>query len=305
MTESNGAAPDPQASDPKAPDPRVVRRAFERAATAYDAAAGLQRETADELLERLAGVRVEARRVLDLGCGTGYTTRGLQRMYRGAEVMGVDFSRGMAARAHKRPRLGRRPMIVCADMSDLPLADASVDIVVSNLALQWVCDPVAVFGEIRRVLRPDGALMFSSLGPDTLWELRAAWATIDQRIHVSDFKDMHDVGDAMLGAGLVDPVMDVERQQRPYDDLRALMTSIKAIGAQNAAQGRPRGLTGRGVLQRLDANYPVRDDSGGPIATWELVFGHAWGAQIPRPGSGNAQEFHVPIESIGRARTNR
>ena len=290
-------------------DPRAVRRAFERAAATYDGAADLQRETADELLDRLAAVKVEPERVVDLGCGTGHALQGLQKLYRGAEVIGVDFSHAMAARARSRPRgrarLRRRPLAICADMERLPLADASVDIVFSSLAFQWARDPVALFGEVRRVLRPDGAFMFASFGPDTLFELRAAWAEIDDRVHVSQFPDMHDIGDAMLGAGLVDPVMDVDRQRRAYEDLPALMRSIKAIGAQNAEHGRPRGLTGPGVLRRLESAYAARTGDGRPLASWELVYGHAWGAQIPRPGSGSPQEFHIPLESIGRARSNR
>lgn len=292
-------------TDAERPDPRVVRRAFERAAARYDEAAGLQREIADELIERLAPVRVEPGRVLDLGCGTGYGTRGLQRLYRGAEVLAVDFSPAMAARGRGGVRLGRRPLAACADMARLPLPDACVDVVYSNLAFQWVADPVALFGEVRRVLRPDGALMFSTFGPDTLTELREAWAAVDDRAHVARFADMHDIGDAMLAAGLVDPVMDVDRQERGYDDLHALMRSIKAIGAHNAAHGRPRGLTGRGALQRLEEAYPARREDGRPTATWELVFGHAWGAQIARPGSGTAREFHVPIESLTRRRAKK
>ncbi|MEF8834155.1 MAG: malonyl-ACP O-methyltransferase BioC [Halofilum sp. (in: g-proteobacteria)] len=288
-------------------DTRAVRRAFERAAATYDDAADLQRETADELLDRLAAVKIEPERVIDLGCGTGHALSGLQKLYRGAEVIGVDFSHAMASRARSRggARLRRRPLAICADMGCLPLADASVDVVFSSLALQWARDPVALFGEVRRVLRPDGAFMFSSFGPDTLTELRAAWAEIDDRVHVSRFPDMHDIGDAMLGAGLVDPVMDVDRQQRSYPDLSALMRSIKAIGARNAAHGRPRGLTGPGVLRRLEHAYAARTGDGRPLASWELVYGHAWGAPIPRPGSGTAREFHIPLESIGRARANR
>ena len=287
---------------PDAPDPRAVRRAFERAAATYDGAAELQRETADELLERLAGVRVDPKRVVDLGCGTGHATRALQRMYRKAQVVGVDFAPAMAARARGGPRMTRRPLAICADVGRLPLADASVDIAFSNLTFQWVADPVALFGEVRRVLRPEGVLMFSSFGPDTLTELRTAWSGIDDDVHVSRFPDMHDVGDALLAAGLIDPVMDIERQHRTYEDLRRLMLAIKALGAQNAARGRSRALTGKGVLERLEQLYPVRDDASRPVATWELVFGHAWGNRLPRPGAGTAREFHVPVEAIGRVR---
>jgi len=285
------------------PDPRAVQRAFERAATGYDAAAGLQRETADELLERLAGIRIDPARIVDLGCGTGYATQALQRMYRRARVLGIDFAPAMVRHMRAGRRLGRRPLAACADVTRLPLADASVDLAFSNLTFQWLADPVRLFGEIRRVLRPHGVLMFSTFGPDTLSELRTAWATVDHDVHVTPFADMHDIGDALLGAGLVDPVMDAEQLQRSYPDLRALMRALKALGAQNAAHGRKRGLTGKGTLARLEQAYPRVDTAGRPIATWELAYGHAWGNPIPRPGAGTAREFHVPVESIARRGT--
>lgn len=283
-------------------DPRVVRRAFDRAAARYDRNAGLQREVADELLERLAGVRIEPETVLDLGCGTGHATRALSRMYRGARVYGVDFAPGML-RAFERgwwPR--RRPTPVCADFTRLPFEDASVDLLFSSLAFQWVDDLPALFAELRRVLRHEGVLMFSSFGPDTLMELRAAWAAVDDGVHVNEFPDMHDVGDAMLGAGLRDPVMDVDRLARTYTDTRALMRSIKSIGAGNAASARPRGLTGRGALARLEGAYDVRDAAGRPLATWEVVYGHAWGAPVPRFGHGDAGEYAIPLDAIGGLR---
>lgn len=283
-------------------DTAAVRRSFERAAGTYDAAADLHHEVADELLDRLAGVRVTPARVVDLGCATGHAARRLQRTYPGAEVLGVDFAAAMAARVPGRWRPRRRPAGVCADVRRLPLPDQSTDIVFSNLALQWVPDPRELFAEVRRILRPDGVLMFSTFGPDTLRELRAAWAEVDTGVHVHTFLDMHDIGDAVLGAGLTDPVMDVDRVRRSYPDLRALMRAIKATGARNAAVGRARGLTGRHRLQRLEHAYPGHDGDGGIQATWEIAYGHAWGAATPRAGSGTAQEFHVPIESIGRAR---
>ncbi len=281
-------------------DPGAVRRAFDRAAGSYDDAAGLQREVADELLERLATVRVTPGRILDLGCGTGYPTHRLAKMYRSAEVIGIDFAPAMAARAGRGRWLRRGPMALCADMHRLPLADASVDVVFSSLAFQWIEDLPALFTEVRRVLRPEGVLMFSTFGPDTLHELRAAWAAVDERAHVNNFLDMHDIGDAVLRAGLIDPVMDVDRVQRRYADVRTLMRELKAIGAQNAASTRPRGLLGRGQLARLEEAYPADDGAGGIVATWELAYGHAWGAATPRAPRGDAHEQHIPIESIGR-----
>jgi len=277
----------------------TVRRAFDRAAPRYDDAADLQREIADELLERLAPVRVDPATIADLGCGTGYATRGLQRLYRGADVIGIDFAPEMARRAPGNWRPGRRPVAVCADVQRLPLPDASVDILFSNLTFQWVHDLRGLFTELRRVLRPEGVLMFSSFGPDTLVELRDAWAAVDNDVHVHQFPDMHDVGDALLAAGFTDPVMDVDRQRRAYPDLRALMRALKGIGASNAAAGRGRGLRGRGALDRLARAYAALAEDGRPLASWELVYGHAWGASTPRAARGDAREYHVPLESIG------
>ncbi|MDZ7748033.1 MAG: methyltransferase domain-containing protein [Halofilum sp. (in: g-proteobacteria)] len=285
-------------------DLSAVARARERAAATYDDGAGLQREVADELLERLAAVRVEPARIVDLGCATGYAARRLQRMYRAAQVIGVELAPAMAARVPGRWRPGRRPAGVCADPRRLPLADQSTDIVFSNLVLDRVPDVRALFAEVRRVLRPEGVLMFSTWGPDTLSELRAAWAEVDDAVHVHTFLDMHDIGDAVLAAGLTDPVMDVDRVRRGYDDVRALMRALKCVGAHNATAGRRRGLTPGGALRRVEAAYPHAGTASGIAATWEIAYGHAWGATTPRPGSGTAQEFHVPIESIGRARAN-
>ncbi|PSQ94285.1 MAG: malonyl-[acyl-carrier protein] O-methyltransferase BioC, partial [Proteobacteria bacterium SW_6_67_9] len=223
-----------EADNPDALDEASVRRAFDRAAAHYERADALQREVADELLERLACVRVTPRRIVDLGCGTGYALGQLQHMYRRAEVFGIDFAPAMAAQARAGRRLRRRPLGICADVRRTPLPDHSVDVVLSNLTLQWISDPRVFFTEVRRILRPEGVLMFSTFGPDTLAELRQAWAAVDHEVHINTFLDMHDIGDAALAAGLSEPVMDVDRWRRAYPDVRALMRSIKAMGAHNA-----------------------------------------------------------------------
>ena len=286
-------------------EPRIVRRAFHRAAGDYERNAALQREIADELLDRLAGVRIDPRHVVDLGCGTGYATRALARMYRGATVYGVDFAPGMLQQFRRGWWPRNRPVPLCGDLLRLPFADAGIDLLFSNLTFQWIGDLAPLFAELRRVLHPEGVLMFSSFGPDTLAELRAAWAAVDDGVHVNRFADMHDVGDALLGAGLRDPVMDVDRLSREYADVHSLMRAIKSIGAGNAAVGRPRGLTGRGALERLEAAYEHRSTEGRPRATWEVVYGHAWGASIARPGHGDAAQFAVPVDAIGGRRRRR
>lgn len=284
-------------------DARHLRRILARSTASP--ATGIVREVAAELLDRLAPVRVRPRRVLDLGCGGGALAQELARMYRDADVLGVDFVPGLLAPMTRRRLFGRRALPVAADVRRLPVADASVDLLVSNLVLPWIDDLPALFREWRRVLRPEGVLMFSTLGPDTLAELREAWSQVDAHPHVHEFADMHDVGDAMLGAGLRDPVMDVDRVRRDYSDVRDLLVSLRVAGSVNAHPARARGLLGRTAWRRLQAVYPAGPEPGAIQASWEIVYGHAWGAEIARAGHGDAREFHVPIDSIGHRRAKR
>lgn len=264
-------------------DKRQARRTFARAADSYDAAAVLQHEIADRMLERLDYVRLQPARILDIGCGTGRASEALLRRYPKAEVVALDFALPMLERTRRRGRWLRRPRCLCGDMDQLPLMGQSFDLVFSNAAIQWSADPAGALSEMHRVLRPGGLLMFSSFGPDTLHELRAAWAEVDGTPHVHRFIDMHDYGDMLVAAGLVDPVMDVERLTLTYSNTDALMRDLKAIGANNAASERARRLTGRERLRALAAAYErFRNPSGRLPATYEVVYGHAWGAEQRR-----------------------
>ena len=196
-------------------DKRQIRRAFSRAAKSYDDAAILQRRIADELIQRLELVRLQPRRILDLGCGTGYAARKLKRHYRRAEVIGLDLAEGMLGRARRRFSWRAREHWLCGDAEHLPLADQSVDLIVCSATMQW-CDLDALLDESIRVLRPDGLLAFASFGPDTLLEVRRAWREVDDGVHVHDFIDMHDVGDALVRAGFEMPVLDAETVQLTY-----------------------------------------------------------------------------------------
>lgn len=278
-------------------DKRCARRTFGRAADSYDAAAVLQHETGQRMLERLDYVKLQPRRVLDIGCGTGLTTGKLLRRYPKAEVLALDFALPMLARARRRGRWLRRPRCLCGDMDCLPLASHSVDLVFSNAAIQWSADPAAALAEMHRVLRPGGLLMFTSFGPDTLHELRAAWAEVDGLPHVHGFVDMHDYGDMLLGAGMADPVMDVERITLTYADTNSLMRDLKAIGANNAAGARSRGLTGRARLSAFARAYErFRDADGRLPATYEVVYGHAWATGQQRAGD----EVWISPDTLGR-----
>jgi len=285
-------------------DKRLYRHAFHRAAETYDEAAVLQKEVAGRLLERLDYVRLQPQQILDLGSGTGFCATALARRYKTARVIALDIAPGMLQQARKKlSRLeklfGNRQRFVCADADYLPLKDRSLDLVVSNLTLQWCPNLDQTFAEIRRVLKPDGLFMFSTLGPDTLKELRQSWKTVDRNAHVHTFIDMHDVGDALLRAQFADPVMDMETITLTYKDASKLMQDLKSLGAHNASAARTKGLTGRHRLQSMLAAYEKFRRDGVLPATYEVVYGQAWTTNVaharqlkpPSPES----ELHVPF----------
>lgn len=267
---------------------RAIRRAFEQAAPHYDDSAFLQQEITRRLDERLDVMKLTPARVLDAGCGTGFAFPLLARRYPKAELVGLDLAHAMLDQA--RPRLPKPSLLgrvgalfssagaplVCGDMANLPLGADRFDLVWSSLALQWLDDPEAAFREARRVLRPGGLLLFATLGPDTLKELRAAFAGLDGHGHVNRFIDMHDLGDALVHAGFANPVMEMEHLTLTYADIKGLLRDLKGIGAHTVLEGRRQGLMGRAEWRRvIDAYERFRCDGRLP-ATYEVVYGHAW-----------------------------
>ena len=279
-----------------------LRASFERASGSYEAAASLQARVAAELLERLELLRFSPGAVLDLGSGTGRVTRELKRRYPRARVIALDIAPGMLREARRHQRPWRRFDRVCGDALRLPLRDGSIDLIFSNLMLQW-CEPLAAaLSEARRVLAPGGFLSFSTFGPATLYELRTAWAEADGYNHVNHFPDMHEVGDGLVRAGLMEPVLDADRFEVGYLDVLTLMRDLKAIGAHNVTAGRPRALAGRERLTRVQRAYEAfRRDEGLP-ATYEVIYGASWGA-AGRPAS--AQVEGVVRIAPGSIRRNR
>ena len=281
-------------------DKAGVRAAFDRASATYEAAAILQARVADELVRRLEPFAFQPEVILDLGAGTGRAAAELKRRYRRSLVIALDLAPGMLHQAVRHQSLFRRFGRVCADAAYLPLKSASVDIVFSSLMLQW-CDPLdEVFTEVRRVLRPQGFFAFTTFGPDTLKELRSAWAEADTHNHVNRFLDMHDVGDALVRAGLQEPVLDIDRTQLTYSDGVALMRDLKCVGARNATAGRPRSLLGRAHLQRVLAAYEAFRKDGRLPATYEVVYGAAWGSAGRPATSVHAGEVRIAPSDIRR-----
>ena len=275
-------------------DKREVRRAFSRAANSYDATAVLQREVCSRMLERLDYIKLQPRRVLDAGGGTGWGARQLGERYAQAEILALDIAIGMLQVARgtsswwQKLFSGRRQHFVCADVEALPLAAQSVNMVWSNLVLQWCNDLPATFCELNRVLQPEGLLLFSTFGPDTLQELRIAFDGVDGYNHVNRFIDMHDIGDMLMTAGFADPVMEMEKLTLTYDDVKAVMQDLRGIGAHNATAGRAQGMTGRQKWTRIVQNYEVLRRNGKLPATFEVIYGHAWKVPSKQATDGRA-----------------
>lgn len=273
-------------------DKRALRRAFNRAASSYDTAAVLQREVCNRMLERLDYIKYKPTRVLDAGCGTGWGTRQLAQRYVSAHVVALDIAQGMLHAARDKSGWWRKlfdsgkSSYACADVEALPLAASSMELVWSNLTVQWCNDLPATFVELQRVLKVEGLLMFSTFGPDTLKELRAAFQSVDRYNHINRFADMHDIGDMLVAAGFAEPVMDMEYITLTYNDVKAVMQDMRSIGAHNVTAGRAQGMMGKNAWNTVLKNYETMRRDGKLPATFEVIYGHAWKPQPKKIADG-------------------
>lgn len=280
---------------------RRLRRAFNAAVASYDANAVLQQEVGERLIERLDLMRLEPRWILDIGAGTGTTTRRLMKRYPRARFAALDLAPDRLRQARRRAPLMQRLRCVGADAEALPFDRARFDLVFSNLAFQWVDDLDRVLREVQRVLRPSGVLLFTSFGPDTLQELRQAWAEADSHRHVNRFIDMHDVGDALARARLAGPVMEMEYFTLTYRRTRDLMHELKGLGSNTVAGGRNTGLTGHQRWLAMETAYERRRTAEGRLpATYEVIYGHAWGTEATHQAVDDSGAVRVPLAGLKR-----
>lgn len=277
-------------------DAMAVRRHFGRAARHYADAAALQHEVEDRLLESLVYATRQPAVVLDVGSGPGRGSAALKKRWPRAEVIALDAALPMlvAARAN---RAWLRPFRrVAGDANRLPLRDASVDLVWSSLCLQWCPDLPRVLDGFRRVLRPQGLLLFTTFGPDTLRELRAAWAAAGIAPPVHHFPDLPVIGDALLAAGFENPVVDIDVITQHHAEVGGLLGSLKAIGATYADRDRARGLGGRARFAAMRAAYERERSAAGLPVTWEIITAMAF---APDPGKPRRRDDGAAIAAIG------
>lgn len=280
-------------------DKTWLRKSFSQSATTYNQVAVLQKEVAQRLVERLDYIKLTPETTLDLGSGTGFCSELLFERYPKTQLCSLDIAHGMLVYAKSQQswfkRMRHKQTYLCADAEALPLGENSMDLVMSSLALQWCFDLTRVFRDLYRITRPNGLVMFATMGPDTLKELRQSWAAADDSSHVSGFYDMHDIGDALVRAGFADPVMDVEYIELTYDKVNDLMRDLKSLGSRNALLDRSRGLTGKEKFRKmLDAYETFRKDNRLP-ATYEIVYGHAWIPESKRTFSDVDNSFPIPV----------
>ncbi|TDB05187.1 malonyl-[acyl-carrier protein] O-methyltransferase BioC [Halomonas marinisediminis] len=241
-----------------------VSHAFSRAADDYERLAAAQQDMGETLWARLPR---GAMQILDLGCGPGSWSQRLADDYApDARVIGLDIAPGMLEVAQRER--GDKVHWVCADAGALPLPDASLELVFSNLALQWCPDLDAVMAELYRTLRPGGRALINTLGPETLCEVGFAWKRPGRHAALLDFRSPEHYRKAACLAGFRRVAVEVSRPRFHYPDMTAVMASIKGIGAQAS---RPRGHLTRADLvhasQRFEA---LREPEGLPV-TYHLL----------------------------------
>ncbi len=290
-----------------------IQQHFNKAATSYDEAAVLQKEVALRVAERLELTTLKPNTILDMGAGTGLLTEKIIKQYPNSKIIAMDLSSQMLDFA--KEKLTDRSVLtkllafvkapqttfVCADANRIPLASHSVDLITCNLMLQWCDDLDAVLSEFKRVIRPEGLLMLTSFGPDTLKELRKSWQAVDDKQHVNMFIDMHDMGDALVRNGFGQPVMDTEIYTLTYQKPIGVLKDLKAIGATNATASRDVGLMGKQKFNSMLKEYEKFRTKELIPATFEVIHGHAWSAQevMKGPNRNKSSVYEISLDDLG------
>lgn len=274
-----------------------ISKSFNKCALEYELAAKVQHEIGQRLFERLQYLNITPNRILDLGCGSGQFTRELALMYPKAQVIGLDFAQAMLIQAKGKQSWRRKWSLINADMRNMPFSNGVIDLIFANQVIHWGNSLPHIFRELNRVMKANGCLMFTTLGPDTFKELKSAWAGINDFAHVNEFPDMHDVGDSLMAEHFLEPVMDMELLSVHYETLPNLVRALKSQGVKNINPQRNHGLTGKSSWRQFEKNYEVlcTENKKYPL-TYEVVYGHAWKGEQRKTEKGI--ETVIPISHI-------
>lgn len=276
-----------------------ICKTFNDHARIYEQTAKIQQEIGNRLFERLDYIKINPQYILDLGCGPGHFSQQLKQRYPHAKIVGFDLAYAMLKQAMNRQRWRKRWSLVRGDMEALPFASGLFDLVFANQVIHWGQSLNQVMSELNRVMNVSGCLMFSTLGPDTFWELRQSWAKVNHYAHANHFIDMHDLGDSLLAEKFLDPVVDMEMLTAHYPTLKQLLQSLRDQGVRNINSARNPGLTGkRSWLDFENAYTTFCTQHGQYPLTYEVVYGHAWKGAQHRTKTGT--ETFIPITQLKR-----
>lgn len=262
-----------------------IARSFSRAASSYDSAAYFQRDMGVELLSMFPKELDENTNsyCLDLGCGTGFFHQQLASRYQAINYVGVDIAEGMlsffkSALNESLPSAdticnsSRNDFLVCADAENLPIKNEVVDIVFSNMAVQWSENLPALFTELHRILKPGGIVGLTTLGPQTLIELKQSWGQVDKHVHVNHFFPLDRWAEAIHQSGLTIELQRVSYPKLQFDSVGQLLRELKLIGAHNVNKGQPLGLLGKKYLSAMYSAYETFKVNGCFPASYEVYF---------------------------------
>ena len=267
-----------------------IRESFNRRANTYDNYAIIQKEVAGRIFDRLTGIKIQPKSILDLGCGTGSLTQKISALYPNAKIIPLDFSEEMLRICRTKVN---KANFICADIENIPLDEPCFDLIISSLTFHWATDLYSIFLKIHKLLKDDGCFLFSSIGPDTLFELRGALSKIDKQERVNRFIDMHHYGDALLKIGFSDPVVDNEKIIVEYRSFSDVLKSLKKIGANTVEKISKKRLSKNDFKTAQDA-YNIYENSNYPV-TYEVLYGLAW---KKTPSNPKINEDVIPIKPI-------
>lgn len=275
-----------------------ICKAFSKYAASYEKAAKVQQEIGKRLLARLHYLKITPRYILDLGCGAGTFTLFLKKHYPQAIIIGLDLSHAMLQQAKKKQGWRNKWPLLNGDMINLPFSAGLFDLIFANQVIHWSDSLAKLMAELNRVMSKQACLMFSTLGPDTFWELRQAWQGISNFAHNNHFADMHDVGDCLLREHFLDPVVDMEKLTVLYTSVKQLARSLKLQGVRNINRARNKGLTGKKAWQAFESAYQAlcTEEAKYPL-TYEVIYGHAWKGDLRRA---HGAEAFIPLSQIKR-----
>lgn len=251
---------------------RLIRRAFNKAANTYNKFAFVQQEIALRLIDNLNIIDFKPKIIADLGAGTGLLTKLLLSKYPSENIIAIDFAEETLK---LNQRKSKRIKAVCTNSYHLPFKDNSIDFIISNLMLQWCANLDEILIEIHRVLKKNGLFIFSTFGPDTLIELKKSWAEVDNNKHINDFFDMHTVGNELIKAKYLNPVINRENITLTYDNVIDLLKDIKCIGA-NTVNNANKTLTPKFKFNAMLKNYEKFRINNVLPTTYEVIYAHAW-----------------------------